>query len=106
MKLLLDENLPHDFRHSLAGHACFTAAYMGWQGLRNGILLARAAEAAFDAVLTLDAGIEFQQNPTTLPLAVVILRARSNRMPDLKPLVPLLLDALAALAPKTVTWVG
>jgi len=49
MKVLLDENLPHDFRHFLPGHEVFTAAYQGWTGLRNGELLARAAAEGFDA---------------------------------------------------------
>lgn len=39
MKLLLDENLPHDLRQHLAGHVVFTVAYMGWSGMKNGDLL-------------------------------------------------------------------
>lgn len=43
MKILLDENMPHDLRHFLPGHEVFTVAYMQWTGTRNGELLARAA---------------------------------------------------------------
>lgn len=54
MKLLLDENLPLDLRHFLAGHDVFTVAYLGWKGFRNGALLARAFGDGFEAVLTMD----------------------------------------------------
>jgi predicted nuclease of predicted toxin-antitoxin system len=52
MKLLLDEDLPHQFRHELPGHDCYTVAFMDWAGAENGDLLARAASAGFDALLT------------------------------------------------------
>jgi len=42
MKLLLDENLPHQLRNEIPGHDCVTVAYMGWGGLENGELLTRA----------------------------------------------------------------
>lgn len=48
MKLLLDENLPHELRHHLPGHNVFTTAYMAWGGLKNGALLALAARQGFD----------------------------------------------------------
>ena len=43
MKVLLDENLPHDLRKLLPGHDVFTVAYLGWAGVKNGELLRRAA---------------------------------------------------------------
>jgi hypothetical protein len=46
VKVLLDENLPHQMRLELPGHAVFTAAFMKWSGIENGELLRRAAEAA------------------------------------------------------------
>ncbi|MGD9634930.1 MAG: hypothetical protein AB7G28_20195 [Pirellulales bacterium] len=52
MKLLLDENLPHQLRHEIPGHDCSTVAFMGWSGLENGELLREAAHAGFDAMLT------------------------------------------------------
>ena len=103
MKLLLDENLPHQFRHEMgAEHDCYTVAFMGWAGVENGELLARAAAAGFDAMLTKDTKLQYQQSPVDLPLAVVVLRAPSNDIDDLRPLEPDLLRALAALPPKTV----
>jgi predicted nuclease of predicted toxin-antitoxin system len=106
MKLLLDENLPHDLRHFLPGHEVFTAAYMRWKGVKNGQLLAKAAAAGFDALVTLDSGIEFEHNLAQLPCSVVILRAPSNRLDDLLPFVTRLLETLATLGPKKIVHVG
>jgi len=58
MKVLLDENLPHDLRHFLPGHEVFTVAFLGWAGVENGALLAKAAGEGFGVVVTKDAGIE------------------------------------------------
>jgi hypothetical protein len=52
MKLLLDENLPHQLRHEILGHDCSTVAFMGWRGVENGELLRPALAAGFDGVLT------------------------------------------------------
>ncbi|MBX3361438.1 MAG: DUF5615 family PIN-like protein [Phycisphaeraceae bacterium] len=106
MKLLLDENLPHDLRHFMAGHECFTVAFMGWRGVENGHLLAKAAENGFDVVLTKDTGVAYQQNIKDLPVALLIIKAKSNALDDIRPLVPAILDALASLSPNTLTTVG
>jgi hypothetical protein len=60
VKILLDENLPHQLRPELAGHDVFTAAYMSWSGIENGELLRLAAGAGFDAVITNDRGLEYE----------------------------------------------
>ena len=105
MKLLLDENLPQLFRHELLGHHCHTVNYMGWNGIENGQLLALAASAGFDAFLTKDANLEYQQNLVNLPLSVVVLRAPSNRIDEIRPLIPALQAALATLPPRQLTVV-
>ena len=105
MKLLLDENLPQQLRLELTSHECFTVAFMGWKGVENGELLSRAAQAEFDAVLTKDVGIRYEQNLTNLPVAVVVIRAASNDIDDILPLLSDLLIALKTLAPKQVTFV-
>jgi hypothetical protein len=106
MRLLLGGNLPHDLRHELSGHDMFTVHYLGWSGIRNGELLAQAAAAGFDALLTMDSGVPYQQNVAALPLAVVVLQAPSNDLDDLRPLVPRLLDELRRLKPRTVVWIA
>jgi hypothetical protein len=105
MKLLLDECVVQDFRHLISGHDVFTVAYMGWSGVKNGQLLIRAAAEGFDALVTTDRGFQHQQNPATLPVAVIVLMAATNDLDALKVLVPQLMDALTRLAPRTVTTV-
>lgn len=102
MKVLLDENLPHDLRLLIPRHEVFTVAYMRWAGTTNGVLLARAAETGFDVLVSKDSGIESEQNLGQLPLAVVLLRARTNSIDDIRPLLPALLIELDSLAPRTL----
>ncbi len=71
----------------------------------QGALLKQAA-AAFDVLLTADQNIELQENLATLPLAVVVLIAESNRLESLEPLVPAILQALAVMSPRTLVRVG
>jgi len=96
MKLLIDECLPIDLRLFIHGHDVETVEYRGWKSLKNGALLKTAVADGFEALITSDAGIEDQQNPATLPMAVVILHPQSNDMMDIRPLVPRLLQRLSA----------
>ncbi len=105
MKLLLDENLPHDFRHELIGHDCYTVAYMGWGGVDNGALLTRAASEGFDALITNDANLQYQQNRQALPVAVIVLNTASNDMDDLLPVVPRLLAFIPTTQARSVNVV-
>jgi predicted nuclease of predicted toxin-antitoxin system len=105
MKLLLDENLPHQLRYEIPGHDCFTVAYMGWGGIENGALLALAAADGFDALITKDANLKYEQNLVKLPIAVVVLQAATNDLSDIRPRLPSLLTALLTLPPKRVTHV-
>ena len=104
MRLLLDESVPRRFRRSLPGHVVRTVVDMGWAGVKNGKLLALAANE-FDAFLTVDKNLPYQQNPVTLPIAVIVLDAVSNELPALLPLVPALELALLSLVPKTYSHV-
>jgi predicted nuclease of predicted toxin-antitoxin system len=105
MKLLLDENLPHRLRLLLVGHEVFTVDYMKWKGIENGNLLALAASNGFDALVTKDSGIEYEQNLTQLPCSVIILEAESNSLAHIRPLLPALQNALLNLSPRQVTRV-
>jgi hypothetical protein len=106
VKLLLDENLPHQLRLELPGHDVFTVAYMGWGGIENGELLKNAAGDGFDALVTNDRGLEYQQNLDSLPVAVIVLLPPANTIEAIRPLVPELLAALAALFPRTFVKVS
>ena len=105
MRVLRDENLPHDLASALTGHAVSTVQGTGWAGLQNGELLRRAADE-FDAFLTMDQNIVRQQNLGSLPFGIIVIRAKSNRIRDLLPLMDEVLNALARLQPGAVTSVG
>jgi len=71
---------------------------MRWATLDNGELLAPASEH-FDVFVTVDRNPSFQSDLASLPIAVVILKARTNRLADLKPLVPELLATIGSAQP-------
>jgi hypothetical protein len=103
--VLVDECLPRRLKQHLPGHEVATVPEMGWAGIKNGPLL-RLAQDRFDAFVTVDQGLRFQQIVRGLRLGVVMLVAPSNRLDALVPLVPELLGALAAVRPGTVVSVG
>ena len=96
MRLLLDECVPARLRRSLPRHQVSTVVVEGWSGVKNGKLLALAA-ANFDAFITVDKNLPYQQNTTTLPIAVLVLDCVSIELPYLVPLVPALEAALSNL---------
>jgi hypothetical protein len=89
----------------LEGHAATTVAHRGWTGVKNGDLLQRM-RGEYDALLTMDQGIEFQQNIAALPFGVLLVLASSNRMAHLQPLVPAILEALPRLQPGQLRRIG
>jgi predicted nuclease of predicted toxin-antitoxin system len=105
VRVLLDEQLPIALADVIAGHHVETVVGRGWAGTKNGDLF-RRARGEFDAFVTMDRGIEFQQHVSVLPFGVLIVRSPSNRMADLLPLVPAILDALAPLRPGQLQRVG
>ena len=104
MRVLLDESLPRPLAKQIVGHDARTASQMKWTSLSNGAVLKQAA-TAFDVLLTADQNIEFQQNLTTLPIAIVVLVAESNRLESLEPLAAAVLQALETITPKTLVRV-
>jgi hypothetical protein len=78
---------------------------MGWSSIKNGELIALAS-SSFDVFVTVDRNLAFQQNIGNLPVAVIVLRAKSNRLADRVPLVPQLLKEIDAIRPNTLTFVG
>lgn len=105
MRILLDENLDWRLERFLPGHIVKSVPRIGWAGLKNGKLLARA-NLEFDVLLTMDGSMASEQNLTGLTLAVVALRSATNRLPDTSPLMPLVLARLSQLKPGTVTTLG
>jgi hypothetical protein len=97
MRVLLDECIDERLRSHIPGHDCQTVRYAGLAGLKNGDLLTAAEGAEFDAFLTLDQGIEYQQNLIGRKIAVVIFSPKSSRLRDLLPLIPACITALESI---------
>jgi hypothetical protein len=96
VRVLLDECVPRKLRRELPGHEVRTVAEMGWFGAKNSALL-RLAALEFDVFLTVDQGIPFQQNLAGVDLALVIVRAPSNDIEDLRPAMPQVLRVLETI---------
>jgi hypothetical protein len=105
VRVLLDENLPHDLIAALVGHSVSTVQGLGWAGTKNGDLL-KHASGVTDGFVTMDSKLEQQHDISVLPFGVVVVGAPSNRMPDLRPLVPEILAALERVRPGKVEHVG
>ena len=106
MRLLLDGNLPRAFGALLAGHRVETIHQRRWSDLDDGPLLRAAEAAGFDALLTMDQSLRFQQNLRGRTLRIVVLRARTNTLVDLVPLAAPVLAVLPAMTPGEVRLVG
>jgi predicted nuclease of predicted toxin-antitoxin system len=104
MRLLLDECVPARLRKALPGHEVVTVVQAGWSGIKNGKLLALAA-TQYEAFVTVDKNLPYQQNQSSLPVAVVMLDAVSNELHHLLPLIPALEAALSRLAPRSYVTV-
>jgi len=87
MRLLLDENLDWRLQRDLPAHQVESVPLIGWAGIENGELLRKAVEAGFDVLVTMDSSMVHQQKIEKYAIAVVALRAASNRLADTRPLI-------------------
>jgi len=87
LRVLLDECVDVRLAAGLAAVDVRTVADQGWLGISNGQLLALAA-AEFDVFVTVDRNLPFQQHLPKFDIAVILLRAKTNRLDDLVLLVP------------------
>ena len=106
MRLLLDECVPRPLKRDLVGHDVHHVVDMGGSSKRNGELLQLMVADGFDALLTVNQSLEFQQNLGAVGVGVVVVIAKSNRVKELRPLVPLMLAALARLTAGALIRVG
>ena len=105
MRIILDGNLPTALATLLAGHVVHTIHERRWSDLNNGALLS-AVSAEYEVFVTLDLSMRYQQNLRGRPVAIIVLRAHSNRIADLEPLVPRLLAVLSTAPRGEATVVG
>ena len=84
----------------LPGHLVKTVPKAGWASISNGKLFRRIADSGkFDVFLTVDKRLPQQNKISLLPFAVVVLRAKSNRMIHVFPFAPEILRRLAEFQP-------
>jgi hypothetical protein len=105
LRVLLDECVDVRLAASLATVDVRTVVDQGWLGISNGQLLALAA-AEFDVFVTVDRNLPFQQHLSKFDIAVILLRAKSNRIADLVALVPELVSVIPNAKSGVVTPIG
>lgn len=102
---MLGENVDRRLKGNFAeGHDVSTVAEAGWAGKKNGELLG-LAEREFDVLVSTDKGIPHQQNVSRFDLTIVLLRAKSNTLEDLAPLMDEVNAALGSIEPGTVVGI-
>ncbi len=107
MKLLLDECVPRRTKllFSGSGHTCETVREAGFGGKENGELLS-LAEGKFDVLITVDKNLKHQQNITNRRIAILVIRAASNDIDDIRPHLPEMLAVLQTLRLGQIAEVG
>jgi predicted nuclease of predicted toxin-antitoxin system len=106
VKILIDECVDQRLRFLFSGYDCETAAYAKLSGLKNGALLAAAEADDFEVIVTTDQEIPFQQNFTHRKISILVLCAPTNRLADLRPLMPAAIEALHSIKPGQVIRIG
>ena len=101
MRILLDECAPRPLKRE-AEYEIRTVVEMGWSGKKNGELLRLMSQEGFTILLTTDQNLRYQQNLQQAGVAVVVLVAPSNRLPDLLALIPDARKVLNTIAPGEV----
>lgn len=105
MRILLDECIDRRLAKDIEGHEVVTVPEAGWAGIKNGELLARA-QTQFDAFVTVDRNLAFQQNIPQFTLAIIVLQAPTNRLKALRPILPRLQQVLLTTPKAEVVWVS
>jgi predicted nuclease of predicted toxin-antitoxin system len=107
MRILLDECVPVALKRNLIslGHECQTVREAGFAGKKNGELLT-LAERRWDVLLTTDRKIEYQQDMIGRKIGILVLRAKTNRLQDLLPILPTCAQALLTIRPGQVVEVA
>ena len=98
MTVLLDESVPRAVKTRLSQFDIKTVQEMGWTGMKNGELIAKAEER-FQALITADKNLRYQQNLSSRRLALIILP--TNRVPEVTALLPAIVDAINTAATGT-----
>ncbi|MDZ4762317.1 MAG: hypothetical protein SGJ21_14735 [Alphaproteobacteria bacterium] len=79
MRILFDQGTPAPLRHALTNHEVATAFERGWQTLKNGDLLLAAEADGFEAIVTTDQNLRYQQNLKDRRIAILVLSTTNWR---------------------------
>ena len=101
--ILLDECVDHRLSREFSDHTVKSVQQMGWTGLKNGELLSKA-QHDFDIFLTTDKNLAFQNNVVNYDIGVIVLRAKSNRIDNLRPLIPSVIESLRSMKSGSVVF--
>ena len=101
MRILLDECVHVGIKAAFPGHFVSTVPEAGWSGIKNGRLLA-LVDGNFDAFLTIDQNIRFQQNLNNLPFAILFVSVPNNMLSSWQPLYALLKETIEQLQPGNI----
>jgi len=102
MKIILDECVPKRFKQYCGGNDVSTVREMGWASLVNGELTKRMSNAGVEVFITIDKNLRYQQNVAELPFGIIVLDVKTNRLPDIVPLVPSLQPELSSVRVGTI----
>jgi predicted nuclease of predicted toxin-antitoxin system len=105
VNILLDECVPARLARELTPHSVTTVQRRGWAGIKNGDLLA-LAQKEFDVLITVDRKVSEEQDLTNFTIAVVLLRAATNRLEHLRPLAGKILEKVTDTRVGTVSIVS
>jgi predicted nuclease of predicted toxin-antitoxin system len=97
MRVLLDNNVSRRFSQLLPGHDVTHVQQIGWEGLKNGLLLASAEESGFEVFITADKQIQYQQNLFGRKIRIVVLNSLRIVIEEIAPLAPQVLAVLPDL---------
>lgn len=101
MRILFDQGTPVPLRDFLRGHHVSTAYEQHWDELQNGDLLRMAEAAGFEAIITTDQNLRYQQNLAERRLAILVLL--TTNWPLIRSHLPLVVDAVDRLKPTAYT---
>lgn len=97
MKILLDECVTKKLMKALKSHEVHTVTEIGWSGIKNGMLLSKAVGGGFDLLLTIDKNMEYQQNISAYPIAIVVFDVMRNKVEEYLPLIDLFYQKLSTM---------
>ena len=105
MNVFLDACIDPRVRDAFAGHEVRTAAELGWQRLKDNVLVGRLQDQ-FDVLVTTDQGFEHQQNLKALRFGILIIHVLRNKVEFYRPLFGKMQAAVAEIKPGEVIHIG